>query len=219
MTYVTQADLGGQRGHGTVVPEPEGELFHEAWEPAALAIVLAMGATGSWNIDMSRAARETLPDYQRLSYYRIWLAGLEKLMLERGQLFPDELEAGQMLHPPAAVRRVLHAQDVAATLAKGSPTLRADGPAPAFTVGQRVRTRAHPVPHHTRLPGYVRGKVGTIERLHGNHVFADTHAQGLGEQPEPLYTVVFDGAELWGAQAQPGLRVSVDAWQSYLEAA
>lgn len=219
MTYTTHADLGGQPGHGAVVPEAEGDLFHEAWEPAALAIVLAMGATGSWNIDMSRAARETLPDYQRLSYYRIWLAALEKLMLERGQVFADELQAGHMLHPPAPVRRVLQARDVAPVLAKGSPTLRDTGPAPRFTVGQRVRTRAQAVPHHTRLPGYVRGKIGTIERLHGSHVFADAHAQGIGEQPEPLYTVVFAAAELWGAEAQPGLQVSVDAWQSYLEAA
>lgn len=219
MTYTTHADLGGQPGHGAVVPENEGELFHEAWEPAALAIVLAMGATGSWNIDMSRAARETLPDYQRLSYYRIWLAALERLMLERGQVFADELQAGRMLHPPAAVRRVLRAQDVAPALAKGSPTLRDSGPPARFSVGQRVRTRAHAVPHHTRLPGYVRGKVGTIERLHGSHVFADANAQGLGERPEPLYTVVFAGTELWGDTAQPGLQVSVDAWQSYLEAA
>lgn len=219
MTYTTQADLGGQPGHGAVVPEDEGELFHAPWEPAALAMVLAMGATASWNIDMSRAARETLPDYQRLSYYRIWLAGLEKLMLERGQVFADELQAGRMLHPPAPVRRVLRAQDVAAALAKGSPTLRDTGPAASFTIGQRVRARAHAVAHHTRLPGYVRGKVGIIECLHGSHVFADAHAQGLGEQPEPLYTVLFDGAELWGGTAQAGLKVSVDAWQSYLEAA
>ena len=218
MNYVTHADLGGQTGHGAVVPEAEDERFHEPWEPAALAIVLAMGATGSWNIDMSRAARETLPGYARLSYYRIWLAALEKLMLERGQVFPDELQTGRTSHPPATLRRVLHAPDVAATLAKGSPTLRVGGPAPRFTVGQRVRTRDHAVPHHTRLPGYVRGKVGTIERLHGNHVLADTHAQGLGEQPEPLYTVVFEGSELWGDEAQTGLRVSIDAWQSYLEA-
>ena len=219
MTYSTHADLGGQPGHGAVVPEPESERFHEAWEPAALAIVLAMGATGSWNIDMSRAARETLPEYQRLSYYRIWLAALEKLMLERGQVFADELEAGRMLHPPAPVKRVLHAPYVPATLAKGSPTARSSGPAAQFTIGQRVRTRAQVVPHHTRLPGYARGKVGTIERLHGNHVFADAHAQGLGEQPEPLYTVVFEGTELWGPGAQAGVKVSFDAWQSYLEAA
>ncbi|HEY8359299.1 MAG TPA: nitrile hydratase subunit beta [Ramlibacter sp.] len=219
MSYASHADLGGQPGHGAVTPEAEGDLFHADWEPAALAIVLAMGATGSWNIDMSRAARETLPGYARLSYYQIWLAALEKLMLERGQVLPEELAAGRMLHPPVPVTRVLQADQVAAALAKGSPTLRPDARPARFVPGQQVRTRAQPVPHHTRLPAYVRGKRGTIERLHGSHVFADTHAQGLGEQPEPLYTVVFESSELWGAQATPGLRVSVDAWQSYLEPA
>lgn len=218
--YVTHADLGGQPGHGRVVPEDENERFHESWEPRALALTLAMGATGSWNIDMSRAARETLPDYSRLSYYQIWLAALQKLMLERGQLSEDEIAAGRMLHPPVHLNRVLRAMDVPAALAKGSPTLRPDAPVDTrFAVGQRVRLRSQPVPHHTRVPGYVRGKVGTIERLHGPHVFADAHAQGLGEQPEPLYTVVFEGRELWGEGSEPGLRVSVDAWQSYLEPA
>jgi nitrile hydratase len=219
MSYITHADLGGQAGHGAVLPEAEGELFHAPWEPTALALALAMGATGSWNIDMSRAARETLPDYERLSYYRIWLAGLEKLMLERGQVFEDELAQGRMLHPPAPLARVLLAANVPAGLAKGTPTQRPDAAPPKFQLGQKVRTRARAVPHHTRLPGYVRGKCGVIEHLHGSHVFADTHAHGLGEQPQPLYTVVFDGAELWGPGAEPGLRVSVDAWQSYLEAA
>jgi nitrile hydratase beta subunit len=219
MSYTSHADLGGQPGHGAVTPEDENLRFHADWERSALALVLAMGATGSWNIDMSRAARETLPDYLRLSYYEIWLAALEKLMLERGQLFADELAAGHALHAPASVARVLQAAQVEPALARGSATARADDQPPRFQAGQRVRTRAGAVPHHTRLPGYVRGKCGTIERLHGSHVFADAHAQGLGEQPEPLYTVVFDGAELWGGEAQPGLRVSVDAWQSYLEAA
>ncbi|MDE2360671.1 MAG: nitrile hydratase subunit beta, partial [Betaproteobacteria bacterium] len=82
MSYASHADLGGKRGCGAVVPEREGELFHEAWEPRALALTLAMGATGAWNLDMSRAARETLPDYAELSYYRIWLAALEKLLQE-----------------------------------------------------------------------------------------------------------------------------------------
>ena len=218
--YVSHADLGGQPGHGPVIPEPEDERFHQDWEPTALALTLAMGPAGGWNIDMSRAARETLPAYARLSYYEIWLEALLVLMRERGQLFDDEVAAGRMLHPPAPVRRVLPAQAVPAALAKGSPTHRPDAPVQAlFAPGQRVRTRAQPVPHHTRLPAYARGKVGTIDRVHGPHVFADTHARGLGEQPEPLYTVVFDGAELWGAEAAPGLRVSIDAWQPYLEAA
>ncbi|NML47220.1 nitrile hydratase subunit beta [Ramlibacter sp. G-1-2-2] len=219
MTYRSHADLGGQPGHGPVRPEAEGELWHASWEPQALALTLAMGATGSWNLDMSRAARETLPDYAQRSYYAIWIAALEKLMEERGQLTPAEIEAGRMLHAPASVKRVLHAGEVGAALARGSPTLRACPEKPLFAIGQRVRTRAEAVPHHTRLPGYVHGKCGVVERLHGCHVFPDAHAQGLGERPEALYTVVFEGEELWGADAAPGLRVSVDAWQSYLEAA
>lgn len=218
MTYVSRADLGGQIGHGRVVPEDEDMRFHAGWERDALALVLAMGATGSWNIDMSRAARETLPRYLQLSYYQIWLAALEKLMLERGQVTPAELDAGHSMQAPVPVARVLHARDVAAALAKGSPTARPDAAAPRFQPGQRVRTRAEAVPHHTRLPGYARGKRGTIARWHGSHVFADAHAQGLGERPQHLYTVVFEGTELWGAGATPGLRVSVDAWEPYLVA-
>jgi nitrile hydratase subunit beta len=219
MSYLSHADLGGQVGHGPVTPEPEGELFHAAWEPRALALTLAMGGTGSWNIDMSRSARETLPNYDDLSYYRIWLAGLEKLMAERRLVFADELSAGRALHPTTPVARVLRVGDVAAALAKGSPTERATTTRAGFHVGQRVRMRAHRVAHHTRLPGYAHGKLGVVERLHGSHVFADANAQGLGEWPQWLYTVVFDGTELWGAEAAPGLKVSVDAWEPYLEAA
>jgi nitrile hydratase beta subunit len=219
VSYISYADLGGQPGHEPVVPEPEGQPFHSEWEPMVLAMALAMGATGSWNIDMSRAARETLPDYSLLAYYQIWLAGLQKLMLERGQVFDDELENGRSLHPPAPMARVLLAANVHAVLAKGTPAQRPDVLQPMFQVGQSVRTRASSVPHHTRLPAYVRGRFGTVSRLHGSHVFADAHAQGLGEQPEPLYTVVFDSVDLWGADAADGVQVSIDAWQSYLEPA
>jgi len=217
--YTTHADLGGQPGHGAVVPEPEGELFHAAWEPRALALTLAMGASGAWNIDISRAARETLPDYARLGYYGIWLAALQKLLAERGLVQPDELAAGRALHPAPALRRRLAAADVPALLAAGSPTVRAASAPAAFAIGQAVRLRAGPAPHHTRLPGYARGKRGVVERAHGMHVFADAHAQGLGEQPQWLYTVAIDGAELWGDDAQPGLTVSIDAWEPYLEPA
>ena len=224
MDYRSHADLGGQSGHGPIAPEPEHERFHAAWEPRALALTLAMGATGSWNIDMSRAARETLPDYARLSYYQIWLAALQRLLQERGLVQAEELAAGQPLHPARALARVLRAADVPRVLATGSPTQRpaesAGTPSPAFAVGQRVRTRSTPVAHHTRLPGYVRGRVGTVQALHGAHVFADTHAHGQGEQPQWLYTVAFNGAELWGAQGtEPCLTVSIDAWEPYLEAA
>lgn len=218
-SYHSHADLGGQPGHGPVVPGPEGELWHAAFEPKALALTLAMGGTGAWNIDQSRAARETLPDYAQLSYYRIWLAALQRMLLERGLVSEDELAAGRLLHPALPLPRKLLAADVPATLAKGSPTERpAPGPA-RFAVGDRVRTRSGAVDHHSRLPAYAQGKCGTVARLHGAHAFADARAQGLGDQPQWLYTVVFDSATLWGAGAQPGLQVSVDAWEPYLQPA
>ncbi|MEO5697900.1 MAG: nitrile hydratase subunit beta [Burkholderiaceae bacterium] len=216
--YESHADLGGQAGYGAVTPEAVGDLFHAAWEPRVLALTLAMGATGAWNIDTSRAARETLPDYADLGYYAIWLGALEKLLLERGLLHPDELASGQASHAAPAVPRRLEAADVARVLATGAPTSRPSGAAPRFAVGAAVRTRAEPVAHHTRLPGYVRGKRGVVERAHGAHVFADSHAQGLGEDPQWLYTVVFEGAELWGEKSSRGLKVSIDAWEPYLEA-
>jgi nitrile hydratase beta subunit len=217
MSYLSHADLGGWPNAEHVIPEPEGELFHDDWEPRALAVTLAMGGTGSWNIDMSRAARETLPDYARLSYYQIWIAALEKLLAERHLVLPDELAAGRALHAPAPVARVLHAADVPAALAKGSPTERpVDAPA-RFSVGDRVRTRRARADHHTRLPGYAHGKQGVIESLQGVHVFADTHAQGLGEQAQWLYRVAFSGHELWGDDADAATSVALDAWEGYLE--
>ena len=217
MTYQTHADLGGQPGFGAVQPEAEGALWHAAFEPRVLALTLAMGAIGAWNIDQSRAARESQPDYSRLSYYRLWLAALQQLMAERGQVLADELVAGQQLHPSVPVQRVLAAADVPAALARGSATARPASSAARFQPGDQVRTQAQKADHHTRLPAYARGKRGVVERVHGCHVFADANAQGLGEQPQWLYSVVFDGAELWGAGAQPGLRVAIDAWEPYLE--
>jgi nitrile hydratase subunit beta len=219
MSYNTHADLGGQNGHGRVVPEPEGELWHAAWEPRAMALTLACGATGSWNIDMSRSARETLPDYAALSYYQIWTAALEKLLIERRMLRRAELRKATAIDPPIPVARLLRAENVAAALARGSPTERPSVEAARFAVGDRVRTRKLKVSHHTRLPGYVQGQVGSIERVHGMHVFADPHAHGLGEQPQWLYTVVFDAGQLWPGSGPGSHSVSVDAWQPYLEPA
>ena len=213
--YVTHADLGGTTGHGPIEYEPEGVVFHHEWQAKALALTLAAGAPGGWNIDMSRAARETLPDYADLSYFQIWTAGLERLLVDGGVVTAEEVEAGHSLAPGDSSRNVLAADQVAAAMARGGPAERSVDVLASFAVGDRVRTRAGRVDHHTRLPAYVAGHVGMIEKVHGAHVLPDTNAHGLGEQPEWLYTVVFDACDLWD-EAPPGQRVSVDAWESYL---
>lgn len=220
MSYFSYADLGGRPSDEPVTPEPEGNPFHARWEERVHAITLAMGATGAWNLDMSRAARETLPDYDALSYYGKWLAGLEKLLCERGLVTPDEIAAGRALCAGPAVPRVLAAGDVATVLGRGAPTERPASAPARFAVGERVRARRDAASHHTRLPGYARGKCGVVESIRGVHVFADAHAQGQGEQPRWLYTVVFAEDELWGAGApRQALSVAIDAWEPYLERA
>jgi nitrile hydratase beta subunit len=218
VTYVSHADLGGTTGHGPVVPEPEGELWHHDWEPKALAVNVAAGASGKWNIDMSRRYRETLPDYDELTYYEIWIAGLERLLVDRGLVTAEELSSGRRMTDPIEVRGVLRADRVADALAAGRPAEREPAGPARFSVGDRVRTRAGSVDHHTRLPGYAAGQVGTVERVHGAHVFPDTHAHELGEQPQWLYTVVIDATDIWD-DAAPGQTVAVDAWESYLSPA
>ena len=60
-----------------------------------LLLTLAMGATGAWNLDMTRHARENRDpvDYLSSSYYEIWLKGLEALLAERDLLCPEDIEA------------------------------------------------------------------------------------------------------------------------------
>lgn len=214
-------DMGGLHGFGPVVPERDEPPFHAEWERRAFALTLAMAMPGGWNLDMSRFARESLPPakYLTSSYYEIWLAGLEKLMLERGLLTADEIAAGRPLHPAQPAKRTLSPEGVANVLYRGAPTGR-EACAPAhFKAGDRVRARnMHPLTH-TRLPRYVRGHVGIVAHVHGCHVFPDSHALGAGENPQWLYTVRFDGRELWGADADPAVKVSVDAWEPYLEPA
>ena len=209
MSYRSNADLGGADERGAIIREPEGEVFHAPWEPRVLALTLAMNATGLWNLDMSRAARESLVDYRTLSYYEIWFAALEKLLSDSGVL----------KEPAAAAPRVLRTAQVAATLARGSPCARAPARAARFAVGDRVRTRQDVPAHHTRLPGYARGKAGVVTRVHGAHVFPDANSRGLGECPQWLYTIAFEERELWGDDTAQRSTVSVDAWEPYLEPA
>jgi nitrile hydratase subunit beta len=212
-------DLGGMMGFGPIVQEPEDQRFHADWEKRAMGLTIAMGATGSWTIDASRHARESLEpaDYLSSSYYEIWTKGVERLALAKGLFTREELDGGKALAEPAPVKRVLRKEDVAATLAHGSPCDRpAQAPA-LFKPGDLVRTRNINPVGHTRLPRYARAKTGTVERSHGAFVFPDTNAHGEGEQPQWLYTIVFSARELWGEAADPAHNVSIDAWESYLE--
>lgn len=212
-------DLGGMHGFGPVTPEPNEPVFHAEWERRAFALTLAMAMPGGWNIDMSRFARENRPpaEYLAMSYYQVWFAALETMLKERVLVADDEIDAGHSLHAPKPVVRTLSPGDVAQVLYRGAPTERETKSAAKFKAGDKVRAKTINPVTHTRLPRYVRGRAGTIERVVGCHVFPDSNARGAGENPQWLYTVRFDGRELWGADSDPTVTVSVDAWEPYLE--
>ena len=213
-------DMGGMHGFGPVAPEADEPPFHAAWEGRVLAMQRAMGFTGLWTIDGGRASLETLPplEYLRSSYYRRWFLGLEKRLIAHGLVDEAEVEAGHSAHPGRRLNRTLALGDVPRTLVRGN--FARPAPAPArFEPGDAVRTRNINPATHTRLPRYVRGKAGTVEAVRGCHVFPDTAARGAGDHPQWLYTVVFSGRELWGAEADPTLSVSIDAFEPYLDPA
>ncbi|WP_438747636.1 nitrile hydratase subunit beta [Pararhizobium sp. O133] len=214
-------DLGGQHGMGPVAPEKDEPYFHAEWEKRALGLTLSCGAFGAWTIDESRHARESLPPatYLSASYYEIWMRALETLLKRHGFVSDAELAAGQMLEKDAEPKRILKADMVPAVLAKGGPCDRPVPDGPVFAVGQRVRTKNFNPESHTRLPRYARAKTGVIEAVQGSFVFPDDNAHGKGENPQWVYTIVFDAPEIWGEGADPTLTVSIDAWESYLERA
>jgi nitrile hydratase len=213
-------DMGGMHGFGKVEPDADEHPFHASWEARVLAMQRAIRAARAWNIDMSRDAieRQRPQRYLAASYYERWLMGMETNVVEKGLVGSDELAAGHALRPGKSVPHVMTKDDLGESFTRGSFS-RPPGHDARFEPGNRVRARNINPPTHTRLPRYVRGHEGVIEAVRGCHVFPDSVTTGRGEDPQWLYTVVFEARELWGAAADPTLTVSVEAFEPYLEPA
>jgi len=211
-------DMGGMHGFGPVEPEPNEPVFHADWEKRVLAMQRAMGYTGLWTIDGGRASLENLPPIDYLSsYYRRWFLGLERRVVAHGLVGEDEIKAGKSLRAGRRLNRKLAVADAQAWV---WPSYERPAGAPArFKAGDKVRARNLNPTTHTRLPRYVRGKLGTVEAVRGCHVYPDTAALGDHNHAEWLYTVVFSGRELWGEEADPSISVSIEAFEPYLEPA
>jgi nitrile hydratase beta subunit len=216
-------DLGGMDGFGPVVCEKDEPLFHEAWERRVFGMFLAtMGHL--YNLDEMRHSIERMSPTHYLGspYYEHWLAGLERMLVEKGRTSTAEIEAKvrefASAAPPAVPERSnpALAQGLAQAIRAGAPSSRGKGRA-RFASGARVRVRRMNPHGHTRCPRYVRGVAGTIEHVHERFVFPDGHAHGRGESPQVLYTVGFEASDLWGPDAESRGKVYVDLWESYLE--
>ena len=211
-------DLGGKHGFGNVNPERESEetVFHSEWERRAFAVTLACGFLGRWNIDEARHARESQNPSQYLSntYYENWLAGLETLLVAKGLVSREELNSGKSQNV-ADNYSAPNVTKMRGLLATGTPSRLRDSRSPIFQLGDEARVSKCQPLSHTRVPGYARGCVGTIARLHGVYVFPDDNARG-NSQGEYLYSVQFKSDELWGINSHGVTWVYIDLWEPYL---
>ena len=189
--------MGGMHGFGTVDRRSDEALFPEVWQGRVCVLAGYAMSAGLANIDAFRHAIERMPADRYLGdgYYGRWLYALETLASER-------LADGGLPETPD----------------HGGSVVREVGGEPLFTVGDAVRTWNRHPEGHTRLPGYARDRRGVIADVHPACVYPDTNADGRGESPQHLYTVAFEAAELWGAEAEEATTVYIDLFEPYLEA-
>jgi nitrile hydratase len=214
-------DLGGMTCFGPVRREGSEPVFHADWERRVFAMNLAaLAFLGP--VDRARHAIERMDpvEYLSTSYYEHWLAGIVTLAKDLGYLTDAEVETGRAVAMKATPFPAPNAEQVDGLVRHGIPATREDSRTePAFAVGARIRARNIEVTGHTRLPRYVRGKVGVVAAHRGAHVFPDTAAHDRGENAQPLYTVRFEAKELWGDNVARRDCVYIDLWEDYLEPA
>jgi nitrile hydratase len=211
-------DLGGMQDMGPVVIETNEPVFHADWERRIFATRLACAYHRRWNIDMNRYAIERMPpaDYLSTSYYEHVLFGLETLLVEQGVISQEELDSGHS-QGKAAVDSLLQPEGLEHLLRNRIRARREESVAAKFRPGDRVVARnLHPT-GHTRVPRYVRGREGIIDRDFGVYVFPDTHAMTRDPKPQHLYSVRFDARELWGDAASTRDSVYVNLWDDHLD--
>ncbi len=222
-------DVGGMHGFGPIPPE-QAEPFRADWERLTFALMMTLTChTQLWSDNENRHAIETMGnvEYLTASYFERWLHAIETLTVRR-ELFTQtqlierthQIVSGQYSTPQPPPNHDLTEQIAASIRQRSTPSPpNPSAPHPIFAVGDPVITTRDAPAGHTRLPRYARGCHGTIMALRGIHVFPDSEAMGTGQQPQPLYTVRFESAELWGNAARGRDAVMVDLWQAHLHPA
>ena len=221
-------DLGGVDGMGSVPIVEDEPVFRADWEKAAFSLFAMSFRAGFFGVDQFRHGIEQMNPvhYLESPYYEHWLHSVEHYGVAKGVIDAEELDrrTEHYLQNPDEPMPVTHDPDlldfINAAVKHGAPAKRDSDAEPKFNVGDRV-TVANDSPYgHTRKARYVRGRTGEIIMAHGTFIYPDTAGNGLGEDPEHVYTVRFTSQELWGPEAaDPNGSVSFDVWEPYISIA
>ncbi|MCU1700476.1 MAG: nitrile hydratase [Mycobacterium sp.] len=233
--------LGGLEG----LPEPlnlEKRVFVEEWEKRIFGIHVAMMGLSNhlssalpaypiedvptafrdeWTWASLRTGAEAMNpfDYFKFRYYEKWLGGITSFFVEQGYVTEEELAAKASSAVPAESNVASAEVDdqIEQYLRKGDSPRR-DVAHPRFAPGDQVRVTDVPAAAHTRLPGYLRSHVGTVERVfEGDYAYFTHTGDGIGD-PMPIYIVEFSPTELWGARAEDSPNsVYAELFEAYLQ--
>jgi nitrile hydratase len=219
-------DLGGTDGTGSIEQEEGEPYFHEEWEAEVFGLLPTTMGQEMYNIDEFRHTIERMDPahYLSSSYYEHWLTAMETLLVEKGVVSKEDLqkrlEEVRSAKDPGDIvpeREDSELTESLLELAESGASAKRDPVEPMFEPGDRVEVRNIHPKGHTRCPEYVRRTTGEIAEVRGTFVLPDAHAHGEGESPEPVYSVRFDGEELWGEEyADRNESLYIDLWESYL---
>ena len=214
-------DMGGMHGFGPVEEEENEPTFHAAWEGRLLAICFGT------SVPVPGGFRNNIENldptfYLASSYYEKWLHARIKGLIDAGAITQGELQSAferigtQAGGPVGVVEEVAPADEPGARAKSAARRELPEVSGHRFGLGERVRARnTHPA-GHTRLPGYIRGKVGEVVRTYRHQRFQDAEPMSDHAGPQPVYAVRFEGTEVWGTSAEANSSICLDMWEAYL---
>jgi len=241
-----QHALGGLENLGPVSLETR--VFVQDWEKRIFGIHTVMMAVSAhladalpkypvatlpttfketWTWASLRTGAEAMQpfEYFKFRYYEKWLMGISQFFVDKGYITANELarttayyriqpDAPLPGRPSEPVKR-----QVVDYLLRGDSPLRPMPDAPCFAEGQTVYVADPQTAEHTRLPGYLRNKKGTIKEVYPGTFgyFCSTGPDGLGA-PMPVYRVAFDAGDIWGRDlSEPNTTIYADLFEVYLQ--
>ena len=212
-------DMGGMDNFGPIIREENEPVFHDESERTLFSFMVALMGSGYFSIDEMRRSTDKIPPVQYLasSLYEKWLESLVNMLVEKNVITTEEMRIGKSLRTTGTALPPLPKEGAEFITSNPLSALKELDQAPQFHVGDKITAKVmHPL-HHTRLPRYIRGKHGTVDKIHGAFLLPDSNAHGGAETPQYNYSVRFSAQELWGNEAPQKDCLFIDLFESYME--